>query len=114
MPGAWPGAVAGPPLGVLARGVWPAAVAELPGSWAVLLYTDGLIEGRQAKSDERLGVEGLIARLADTGGLGNGGGWEAGLEATLVWAEEEHGGPLADDVALMLLAGGPDRAAPPR
>ena len=31
--------------------------------------------------------------------------WEAGLEATLAWAEEEHGGPLADDVALMLVAG---------
>ena len=33
------------------------------------------------------------------------GGWEAGLEATLAWAEEENGGPLADDVAMMLLAG---------
>jgi serine phosphatase RsbU (regulator of sigma subunit) len=119
-PVAWPDVVPGPPLGVVPGQAWPAAVTSLAGPWAVLLYTDGLIEGHQRGSDERLGVDGLTDRLR-AGGLGTeargtGGvppttaagaakGWEAGLEATLAWAEEEHGGPLADDVALMLLAG---------
>jgi hypothetical protein len=74
----------------------------MPGPWAVLLYTDGLIEGRRGGGDERLGVEGLTARL-QSAGLGSD--WEAGLQATLAWVESEHGGPLADDVAVMLLAG---------
>jgi serine phosphatase RsbU (regulator of sigma subunit) len=105
VPVVWPEAVPGPPLGVLPGQTWPAAEAELVGPWAVLLYTDGLIEGRRRHGDERLGVEGLSERLR--AGLPTADGWEAGLEATLAWAEEEHGGPLADDVALMLLAGAP-------
>jgi hypothetical protein len=99
-------------------------VAETPlaGPWAVLLYTDGIIEGRRRHSDERLGVEGLTERLG-AGGLGPGamdaegigtGGWEAGLEATLAWAEDEHGGPLPDDVALMLVSGAAGAADPAR
>ena len=39
--------------------------------------------------------------------------WEAGLEATLAWVEEQHGGPLADDVAVMLLANGAGAAGAP-
>jgi CheY-like chemotaxis protein len=98
----WPDAVPGPPLGVLPGQTWPAAEAELAAPWAVLLYTDGLIEGRRRRDDERLGVDGLIAGLSaiDFGA----GGWEAGLATTLAWAEEENGGPLPDDVALMVLA----------
>ena len=105
-PAVWPGVVPGPPLGVVPGQTWPAAAAEVAHSWAVLLYTDGLIEGRRPGSDERLGVEGLTAQL-HAAGLSPAGaaGWEAGLEATLAWVEEQHGGPLADDVALMLLAG---------
>ena len=101
---AWPDVTCGPPLGVLAGQVWSASVTELPTPWAVLLYTDGLIEGRQRHSDDRIGVEGLTAHL-EVNALGPKR-WEAGLEATLAWAEEENAGPLADDVALMLLASG--------
>ena len=101
-PTAWGDVIPGPPLGCLPGQSWPAAVTELPGPWAVLLYTDGLIEGRQGQSGERIGVEGLTDRLRAVG-LGSDG-WETGLEDTLAWAEEQNGGPLADDVALMLLA----------
>jgi serine phosphatase RsbU (regulator of sigma subunit) len=119
-PSVWPDVVPGPPLGVLPGQKWPAAETGLAGPWAVLLYTDGIIEGRRQNSGERLGVEGLFDRLlggglAKTRGMGGvppttaagaaKSGWEAGLEATLAWAEEQNGGPLADDVALMLLAG---------
>jgi serine phosphatase RsbU (regulator of sigma subunit) len=107
-PAVWPDGGSGPPLGVLPGQTWAASEAELPGPWAVLLYTDGIIEGRQQDNRERLGVEGLTERLRVVGlGVDR---WEAGLESTLAWAEEENGGPLADDVALMLLASG---AGPP-
>jgi serine phosphatase RsbU (regulator of sigma subunit) len=113
-PTVWPGSASGPPLGVLADQTWEASVATLPAPWAVLLYTDGIIEGRQGGGADRLGVEGLTARL-QASGFGadtRGADWEAGLEATLAWAEEENGGPLADDVALMLLASGAGAARP--
>jgi serine phosphatase RsbU (regulator of sigma subunit) len=106
-PKVWPDGRSGPPLGVLPDQTWEASVTELPAEWAVLLYTDGLIEGRQHGGPDRLGVEGLTQRLRETGL--DRSGWEAGLEATLAWAEKENGGPLADDVALMLLASGAGR-----
>ncbi len=98
----WPDAMCGPPLGVLPGQSWPIAETGLAAPWAVLLYTDGLIEGRVAGSEERVGVEGLTARLRSDGLWA--AGWEPGLEATVAWTEEQHGGPLPDDVALMLLA----------
>jgi serine phosphatase RsbU (regulator of sigma subunit) len=103
-PAVWPDGKCGPPLGVLPGQTWAASMAELPEPWSVLLYTDGIIEGRQAGGADRIGVEGLIARLG-LAGLGPDNR-ETGLEATLAWAEEENAGPLADDVALMLLARG--------
>jgi serine phosphatase RsbU (regulator of sigma subunit) len=103
-PTVWPDVSSGPPLGVIPGQTWLAAETELTTPWAVLLYTDGLIEGRQAGSTERLGIDGLTDHLRNNGMAADG--WEAGLEATLAWAEEQHGGPLSDDVALMLLANG--------
>jgi serine phosphatase RsbU (regulator of sigma subunit) len=120
-PAVWPDARPGPPLGVVPGQTWGTTVSELVGPWAVLLYTDGLIEGRSKHGDERLGIDGLMSRVREDGfeaARGMGGTpptaaagaaksrWEAGLEATLAWVEEQHGGPLADDVALMLLANG--------
>jgi serine phosphatase RsbU (regulator of sigma subunit) len=120
-PMVWPDAKSGPPLGVVPGETWAAAVTELIDHWAVLLYTDGLIEGRCQDSSERLGIDGLMSRLRQDGfedarGMGAvpptaaagaaKSSWESGLEATVAWVEEQHGGPLADDVALMLLANG--------
>ena len=103
-PAVWPEAQPGPPLGVVPDETWAAAVTELIHPWAVLLYTDGLIEGHCRQSEERLGIDGLMSRLTEDGF--ETGGWEVGLERTLAWVEEQNGGPLADDVALMLLANG--------
>jgi hypothetical protein len=65
-----------------------------------MLYTDGLIEGRSG--DGRLDVTGLRAlitsvhaRSLDTADLP---GWLAAQ------AEEANGGPLADDVAMLILS----------
>ena len=103
-PTVWPDVDSGPPLGVVPGQHWAEAVTELTAPWAVLLYTDGLIEGRSGRSTERVGIDGLAAHLRENG-LGDQG-WETGLEATLAWVEERHGGPLPDDVAAMLLANG--------
>ena len=56
----------GPPLGVFDETRWPARELALPPRWGLLLFTDGLIEGRAAVGDShRLGMDGLIALLAD-------------------------------------------------
>jgi serine phosphatase RsbU (regulator of sigma subunit) len=106
----WPGVNSGPPLGVLPGQTWEASMAPLPTPWAVLLYTDGIIEGRRGGGPDRIGVEGLSARVQTTGLGPQSQG--ADLEATLAWAEEENGGPLADDVALMLLSNGAGPVGP--
>jgi serine phosphatase RsbU (regulator of sigma subunit) len=96
-------------LGVLPGIMCPSVDVELgPGDWALLIYTDGLIEGRadarERPAAERLGVDGLRAVLTDRRRLGLS---TDEIPAWLVGeAEERNGGPLADDVAMLLLASG--------
>jgi serine phosphatase RsbU (regulator of sigma subunit) len=89
----------GVPLGVLPDAVWDPLMAPLDPGWALLSYTDGLIEGRGSESGEPLWEEGLHAMLAQER--------ETDLErlpARLVErAQELNGGPLADDVAILIL-----------
>ena len=42
---------------------WPPREHELPEQWSLLLYTDGLIEGRTGVGAARLGGEGLVAMV---------------------------------------------------
>jgi serine phosphatase RsbU (regulator of sigma subunit) len=92
-------ATVGPPLGVVDDAAWVSAEHTLPEDWALLLYTDGLIEGRTGVGTTRLGGEGLEAMVR--------GEFEHGstaLVTTLVErAEELNGGPLLDDVAALLV-----------
>lgn len=44
---------------------WPVTTIDLPGSGAVMLYTDGLIEGHIGAGSERLEVEGLVRLIKD-------------------------------------------------
>jgi serine phosphatase RsbU (regulator of sigma subunit) len=76
-------------------------------AWSLLMYTDGLIEGRIGRGDERLDVPGLTALVShpDTARVSL-----ADLPAWLVGRVEElNGGPLADDVAMLLVTGGGGR-----
>lgn len=88
-------------LGVLPGQATTPARVPLPEGWAILVYTDGLIEGRVA--DGRLGVSGLCQLVGvhrRTGRpLSELPGW------LFSQAEERNGGPLADDVAMLLLTG---------
>ncbi|OLB77863.1 MAG: transcriptional regulator [Actinobacteria bacterium 13_2_20CM_2_71_6] len=94
--------VAGNPammLGVLPGMESRPSRVPLPGDWAILVYTDGLIEGRVG--DGRLGVAGLcrlVSAHRRTGApLADLPGW------LFAQAEERNGDPLADDVAMLLL-----------
>jgi serine phosphatase RsbU (regulator of sigma subunit) len=48
------------PLGLSEVRDWPGIQVKLDGSWSVLLFTDGLIEGRIGRGSERLGSERLM------------------------------------------------------
>jgi serine phosphatase RsbU (regulator of sigma subunit) len=98
-------AVPGLVLGVQPGIPCPTVDVRLDGDdWALLLYTDGLIEGRSAPDADRLGVEGLRELLADPQRAAQS---TQQIPAWLVGrAEERNGEPLADDVAMLLLAAG--------
>ena len=90
---------ADPPLGVVEDATWQAREHALPERWSLLLYTDGLVEGRTGEGPERLGDPGLTAMVR--GALGDD---PAALVAALVErAEELNGGPLLDDVAAFVV-----------
>jgi len=88
-----------PPLGVVDDFHWTAHEHTLPERWSLLLYTDGLIEGRTGIGAGRLGGEGLAAMVRGEVDKGS-----PSLVAALVErAEELNGGPLLDDVAAFLV-----------
>ncbi|HUQ00676.1 MAG TPA: SpoIIE family protein phosphatase [Aeromicrobium sp.] len=74
----------------------------LEGDWGLLLFTDGLVEGRAAPgATERCGVEHLTQTLRR---LVSQGIPRADLAPSLLAeAEHCHGGPLTDDVAVLLV-----------
>ena len=75
---------------------------ELHGDWGLLLFTDGLVEGRATPgSSTRLGVDELARRLESLVAAGIS---RADLAPALVaHAEGCNGGPLTDDVAVLLV-----------
>lgn len=75
---------------------------ELDGDWGLLLFTDGLVEGRAAPgATARFGVDELMRQLQS---LLTSGIPRADLAPTLLAeAERCNGGPLTDDVAVLLV-----------
>lgn len=113
-------------LGIPVTGGWRAERVALDAPWALMLYTDGLIEATLAEDTrsaagadapvpagtpgrrERLGVRGLVAAV-DTE-LAHGG--EGLVERLFRRVRALHGGPLADDAAVLVIGwGGPDQDA---
>jgi serine phosphatase RsbU (regulator of sigma subunit) len=90
-------------LGVLPGIDRPATQVQLDEEWALLMYTDGLIEGwATPEGGDRLGVEGVCEILAS-----QSQSWaqSAELPSWLVSeVEERNGGALADDVAVVLIS----------
>ncbi|WP_030771186.1 PP2C family protein-serine/threonine phosphatase [Streptomyces sp. NRRL F-2664] len=92
----------GPALGLLPRARWPRRQVELGGTWSLMLYTDGLIEGRIGEGRERLGQDGMVEMINRHLDLGLSG--EGLLEASVTEARRLNGGELTDDVAVVLLS----------
>ncbi|MEU0370400.1 fused response regulator/phosphatase [Streptomyces sp. NPDC006283] len=93
----------GPALGLLPRARWPRRQVELGGSWSLMMYTDGLIEGRQGPdTKQRLGQDGMVAMINRQ--LATGLDGEDLLEAAVGEVRELNGGELTDDVAVLLLS----------
>jgi serine phosphatase RsbU (regulator of sigma subunit) len=91
------------PLGLSEVRDWPGIPIRLDGSWSILLYTDGLIEGRIGKGSERLGSEGLMDLIRDAlGGPGQPG--EELLDQVIDRVRELNGGDLDDDLAVLALS----------
>jgi serine phosphatase RsbU (regulator of sigma subunit) len=104
-----PDALTGPALGLPldlfgGSGAWPAAELALGESWGLLLYTDGLIEGRVGAGSARLGTEGLaeLAAAARDGGA-TGGDLIDALVDRVEWLNGED---LTDDLAVLMLTRG--------
>ncbi|WP_326678772.1 PP2C family protein-serine/threonine phosphatase [Streptomyces sp. NBC_01237] len=92
----------GPALGLLPRARWPRRQVELGGSWSLMMYTDGLIEGRIGPTGtQRLGQDGMVAMI--NAQLDRGLAGEELLETAVTHVRELNGGELTDDVAVLLL-----------
>lgn len=97
-----PGPPSRPPLGIGApAGSWPEVPVALPPGWRLVLYTDGLIEGRLGAGPERLGTRRLVDLVAEGGPDESGG---ALIDRLIGTAERLNGGDLADDVAVLVVA----------
>ncbi|WP_433571737.1 PP2C family protein-serine/threonine phosphatase [Streptomyces sp. CA-251247] len=93
----------GPALGLLPRARWPRRQVELGGAWSLMMYTDGLIEGRAGPGEkQRLGQEGMLDMINRQ--LGEGLEGEALLESAVSEVRDLNGGDLTDDVAVLLLS----------
>ncbi|MGW6013883.1 PP2C family protein-serine/threonine phosphatase [Streptomyces sp. NPDC055210] len=91
----------GPALGLLPNARWPRQQVELGGEWSLMLYTDGLIEGRTGEGRERLGQDGMVDMVRRQ--LAEGLRGEELLRAAVNEVRDLNGGELTDDVAVLLL-----------
>ncbi|WP_327355196.1 PP2C family protein-serine/threonine phosphatase [Streptomyces sp. NBC_01304] len=94
----------GPALGLLPKARWPRQQVELGGAWSLMLYTDGLIEGRIGQGKERLGQDGMVEMVRRQ--LMEGLRGEELLESAVSEVRALNGGELTDDVAVVLLSRG--------
>lgn len=84
---------------------WRAEQVRLPAEWTILLYTDGIIEGRIGSGSERLGEEGLRRLIAER--TAQRPSWrdrpDRLLDELIADAERLNGEALSDDVAMLLV-----------
>jgi PAS domain S-box-containing protein len=91
-----------PPLGTTSRPTWRPTIVSLPPEFSILLYTDGLVEGRAAPgSPERYGLD-RLARLVSRVSRQTRG--SELLDALLEDVRAANGGDPADDIALLLVS----------
>jgi len=105
-----------PPPGIAHARDWPVSDVVLGDSWSLLIYTDGLIEGRIGPGPERLGSDGLTELIEKhLHATRSAGKWERRtrderlLDRLVDHVRELNGGDLDDDMAMLVL-GFPDLA----
>ncbi|MFD8672417.1 PP2C family protein-serine/threonine phosphatase [Streptomyces seoulensis] len=91
----------GPALGLLPGARWPRTQVELGAEWSLMLYTDGLIEGRTSPGGPRLGQDGMLDMIHRQ--LSEGLRGEELLRAAVSEVRHLNGDELTDDVAVVLL-----------
>ena len=96
------------PLGIGPTMRWPSSEVELGTEWSVLMYTDGLIEGRIGAGTGRLGGDGLIklaeAQLAEApAGAGRQHRDDELVGSLVEQVRVLNGGELDDDLAVLAL-----------
>jgi serine phosphatase RsbU (regulator of sigma subunit) len=89
----------GPALGVLSGAAWRQVELPLPRGAHLMLFTDGLFEGRTGPGNERLGERGLVALAAKLAALPPAPFVDALIEQ-VERASAAHGG-LVDDLAVV-------------
>ncbi|MGA7703972.1 MAG: SpoIIE family protein phosphatase [Solirubrobacteraceae bacterium] len=94
----------------IGAGTWRSTSTALPAGWTILLYTDGIVEGRIGSSPERLGEKGLHRLIADR--IAARPDWREQprglLDGLIEEAERLNGEDLSDDVAMLLVGVSPD------
>jgi serine phosphatase RsbU (regulator of sigma subunit) len=105
-----------PPPGIAHSLEWPSTEVILGGSWTLLIYTDGLIEGRVGTGPERLGGDGLteivqkyLHATRPEGKWARRSRDQRLLDRLVGQVRELNGGDLDDDMAILAL-GFPDQA----
>jgi serine phosphatase RsbU (regulator of sigma subunit) len=92
------------PVGVGDGTRWPSAEVYLGDRWTVLMYTDGLIEGRVHNERRRLDVEGLVPLVEAA--LAEGLHDDLLLDRVISDVRDLNGGALDDDMAVVALSHG--------
>jgi len=88
------------PFGVLTETAYEPLDVELPASWALFLYTDGLIEGRAGVgSEERYGEDRLVGALRRLESYDQGS-----LHRLVAEIGSANGGSFDDDVAALAVS----------
>ena len=95
-----------PPLGIYEQESWPGEQATLGESWSLLLYTDGLIEGKIGEDGERLGEDRLLRMIERE--IAATPDWQHDkqslLDRLIGEVERLNGEPVTDDIAILLLS----------
>ena len=93
----------GPPLGLFDE-TWPQVPVSLGQQWSLMLYTDGLIEGKAGPDRRVLGPEGLLDLItALSPGSPAPGFTDTLADSLLKTVERLNGGPMADDLAVIIV-----------
>jgi serine phosphatase RsbU (regulator of sigma subunit) len=101
------------PPGISHATEWPSAEVRLGDAWSVLMYTDGLIEGKIGAGPERLGSDGLIKLIEKERAQHSAGAppdqpaSEQLIDAVITRARELNGGDLDDDLAVLAVSCAP-------